>query len=272
MEGAIIYNRVSTTEQNPELQIKECEEYCEKKNWQVIDVLQEQASAYKDESKRDKFNDMIARAEKGDFKHIVVWNMDRFSRQPEEEVLKLVKKLHLIHGVDINAVRGDVWSDLVQSVTKIKEQGFIGEAISDFLEKIIRGLEFQRTHRESKIKSERVKLAIRKEDGITKSYKGNKWGRKEIISPRLKERIIELKNQGLSLRNIIKQEDVYYYDRNKNKVKPSIQTVWEFVKGAQQEKGIKIEVKKPVEKKEIIQLRAIRKPTINNFFHRRKSV
>src|SRR3989344_1941526 len=173
----------------------------------------EQASAFKDESKREKFQEMLQRAEKGEFKHIVVWNMDRFSRQPEEEVLKLVKKLNLIYGVDINAVKGDMWSELVQSIAKIKEQGFIGEAISDFLEKIIRGLEFQRAYRESKTKSERVKLAVRKEEGQkTKSYKGNKWGRKSINSERLVQKVKELKKQGLSMREILKDEEVYYYD------------------------------------------------------------
>jgi len=226
-DKAIIYNRVSTTEQNPELQLKECAEFCKSKGWEIVgEPLQEQASAFKDESKREKFQEMLQRAEKGEFKHIVVWNMDRFSRQPEEEVLKLVKKLNLIYGVDINAVKGDMWSELVQSISKIKEQGFIGEAISDFLEKIIRGLEFQRAYRESKNKSERVKLAVRKEEGQkTKSYKGNKWGRKSINSDRLKEKVKELKQQGLSIREILKHEEIYYYDKNKNKKKPSLATI-----------------------------------------------
>ena len=35
---------------------------------------------------------------------------------------------------------------------------------------------------ESRKKSERVKLAVRNEDGVTKSYKGNKWGRKTMSS------------------------------------------------------------------------------------------
>jgi len=231
MNKVIIYNRVSTTEQNPELQIKECVEFCKAKGWEIIDTLQEQASAFKDESKRDKFNLMLKRAEQGEFNHIVVWNMDRFSRQPEEEVLKLVKKLNLLHGVDINAVRGDLWSELVQSIAKIKEMGFVGEAISEFLEKIIRGLEFQRAYRESKTKSERVKLAVRKEEGkTTRSYKGNKWGRKAINSDRLKEKIKELKQQGLSIRDILKNEDIYYYDKNKNKKKPSLATIHSIVK------------------------------------------
>jgi len=229
-DKAIIYNRVSTIKQEPELQIKECEEFCKSKGWEVIDRLQEKESAFKDESKREKFQELLQRAEKQEFNHIVVWNMDRFSRQPEEEVLKLVKKLNLIYGVDINAVKGDLWSELVQSIAKIKEQGFIGEAISDFLEKIIRGLEFQRAYRESKNKSERVKLAVRKEEGqTTKSYKGNKWGRKTIQTDRLREEVLKLKEQGLTIRQIAKQ--VYYYDKNNNKKNPSSALVYKLLSG-----------------------------------------
>lgn len=229
MDKAIIYNRVSTTEQNPELQIKECEEFCKSRDWEIIDRLQEQASAFKDESKREKFNEMIKRAEQREFNHIVVWNMDRFSRQPEEEVLKLVKKLNLFYGVDINAVKGDLWSEVVQSISKIKEQGFIGEAISEFLEKIIRGLEFQRAYRESKNKSERVKLAVVKQQGQkTKSYKGNKWGRKSIITNRLTKKIRELKEKGLTIREIAR--NVYYYDKNNNKKNPSPALVYNLLK------------------------------------------
>jgi len=231
-DKVIIYNRVSTTEQNPELQIKECVEFCKSKGWEIVgDPIQEQASAFKDESKREKFNQILKRAERREFNHIVVWNMDRFSRQPEEEVLKLVKKLNLLYGVDVNAVKGDLWSEVVQSISKIKEQGFIGEAISEFLEKIIRGLEFQRAYRESKTKSERVKLAVIKKEGqTTKSYKGKKWGRKAINSERLREKVKELNKQGLSIREITKHDDIYYYDRHKNKRKPSPATIHSYLK------------------------------------------
>lgn len=224
----IIYNRVSTTEQEPELQIKECENFCKEKGWQVIDRLQEKASAFKDETKREKFNEMIERAKKKEFDHIVVWSMDRFSRQPEEEVLRLVKKLNLLYNVDVNAVKGDLWSELVESIGKIKQQGFIGEAISEFLEKIIRGLEFQRAYRESKNRSERVLLAVRKKDGKTISYKGNKWGRKTIITQKLIQECRKLREQGLPIRKIAKQ--VYVYDKSNNRKKISSSLVYKLLK------------------------------------------
>lgn len=234
-DKAIIYNRVSTTEQQPLLQMRECEEYCKARDWDIIDRLQEQTSAFKDESKRDKFQEMIKRAEKGEFKHICVWNMDRFSRQPEEEVLRLVKKLNLIYGVDVNAVNGDLWSELVQSISKIKEQGFIGEAISEFLEKIIRGLEFQRAYRESKTKSERVKLAVIKKEGEkTKSYKGKLWGY-HSLGQEVDNQIIDKHKLNYPLRKICRE--VFYWDKSRNKKFVSLGYVHKIIKKAKQEKS-----------------------------------
>ena len=132
--------------------------------------------------------------------------MDRFSRLEEDKVLNQVKVLSLVHNINIHAVNGDVWSELVESVGKLKEMGFIGEAISEFLEKILRGLEFQRAHRESQVKSERVKLAVRKKDGVTKSYKGNKWGRKTVSTQKRNELKEILKNNpNKSIRQIAKE-------------------------------------------------------------------
>lgn len=205
---SIIYNRTSTTDQHPELQLKECEEYCKSKGWEIVDKLEEQESAFKDESKRKVFISMIERAKKGEFNHIVVWNMDRFSRQPEEEVLKLTQMLSLMYSVQIHAVNGDLWSEMIESMGKIKEMGFIGQAITEFLEKLIKGLEFQRAYRESKTKSERVRLAVRREEGKpTKSYKGNKWGRKSIHTNKIKI-IQDLMNQGLSYRQVSEKSGV----------------------------------------------------------------
>jgi len=38
-DKAIIYNRVSTAEQNAKLQLKECEDYCNSKGWVNLNHL-----------------------------------------------------------------------------------------------------------------------------------------------------------------------------------------------------------------------------------------
>lgn len=202
MSNVFIYNRVSTTEQNPELQLKECEEYAKERGWVVKAILSEQKSAFKDESKRDVFNKMIEDVKLGGIDFILVWNMDRFSRQPEEYVMKQIRDLSF-YGTKVVAVHGDVWSQLVESIGRLKELGSIGEAVLEFLEKIIRALEYQRANRESKTKSERVKMAVRRTGVRTESYKGNKWGRKSLPK-QTKDRVLELRREGKSLREIVK--------------------------------------------------------------------
>jgi len=69
-----------------------------------------------------------------------------------------------------------------------------------------------------------------KEGQATKSYKGNKRGRKSINSERLVQKIKELKQQGLSLRDIQKHPEVYFYDKNNNQKKPSLATIHSILK------------------------------------------
>jgi len=217
MERAVIYIRTSTTEnQDPKLQLAQCEDYCKRKNWEVVRVFEEQQSAFKDESKRLVFNDMIEHAKKHEFEHIVVWNMDRFSRQPPEKVMDLVKLLSSFYNCQVHAANGDAWSEIVETINGIKNMGFLGTAISEFLEKVIRGIEHQRAYNESKVKSERVKSAVRKKDGVTYSYKGNKWGRDGMTKQSI-TKIIELHKSGLSQRKICLQ--VFIYDKYGNKRK-----------------------------------------------------
>ena len=66
-------------------------------------------------------------------------------------------------------------------------------------------------------KSERVKNAVvRKKGKVTKSYKGNKWGRKSL-SPQTISKVLELRANGLSMSQICKE--VYIYDSHGNKTK-----------------------------------------------------
>ena len=67
---------------------------------------------------------------------------------------------------------------------------------------------------ESIKKSQRVKIAVRRDGGITKSYKGNKWGRKSL-SPNVINQIKELRFKGNSITQITKE--VFYWDKNNNK-------------------------------------------------------
>lgn len=196
---SIILIRTSSKDQHPELQLKECEDYNLSHGWNLVKVFSKQESAYKNED--GVWKEELEWAKKNDIRHIIVWNMDRFSRLEEERVLDEVKALALLNNIQLHAVHGDAWSELTEAIGRLNEMGFVGKALAEFLETVIRGMEFRRAHRESKIKGERVKMAIRKEGAQTVSYKGNKWGRKAIPEGKI-VRIRELASQKKSMREI----------------------------------------------------------------------
>jgi len=81
---------------------------------------------------------------------------------------------------------------------------------------------------ESKKRSERIRASMRETDEGVFSYKGNKWGRKEISTPAIKK-ILELHAQGFSIRQIAKQ--VQYTDKNKNMINVSRSAVHKVIAG-----------------------------------------
>lgn len=231
MEKASILCRVSTKDKSELEQEPECKDYVEKMGWNLFNVYYEKGSAYKlhfDE--RETFQQMLKEAKENNVKHFVFWNMDRYSRLPEDEVMNYTKKLSFFDDIQIHAVHGDSWSELVETISKIKSLGFVGDALSEFLEKIIKGMEHQRAHRESKVKSQRVKLKVVKSEGKpTKSIYGNKWGKKSLPKQTI-SKILELHELGLSQRKICKE--VWIYDKHGNKKKNvSLGKVNEVVNG-----------------------------------------
>lgn len=225
MKRAVIYNRTSTLEQNPELQLKDCEDYCKENNFEIVNTFSEKVSAYKNEAKRLEFIKMLEFSKQNNIDYIVVWNMDRFSRQPPDEVLSLIKTLKIVHNIKVSAVKGDKWSSLINSVSNLDKDDFLGKAMYEFLETVIQGIEFQRSHQESKVKSERVKLAmVRQEGKKTKSYKGNNWGRKSFGSIQI-QKVLDYKteNPNASVREVA--DNVVYFDKNNNERKISKSSV-----------------------------------------------
>jgi len=238
MERASVILRVSTKgdEQNESLQEPESLEYVKNNSWELFKVYHEQGSAYKNQfQEREILQVAIEECKKNNVKHLVFWNMDRYSRLEPEKVLAYTKKLSLFYDIKIHAVHGDSWSEIVETVSKIKELGFIGEAIGEFLDKLLQGLEHKRAHQESKVKSERVKLAVVRKQGVpTKSYKGNKWGRKSLPKQTV-DKVLELSKLGHSIRKI--SQMVMTTDKNKNQKNISKSVVHKILVENLQEKG-----------------------------------
>jgi DNA invertase Pin-like site-specific DNA recombinase len=76
-----IYARVSTLNgsQDPSMQTRELEEYCQRRGWQIHDIYVDNGFSGKKDS-RPQLNRMMQDAHERRFDVVVVWRFDRFAR------------------------------------------------------------------------------------------------------------------------------------------------------------------------------------------------
>lgn len=192
MKETKIYLRTSTEEQTPELQLKDCEALAVKLGLNGYEVISEQQSAFKDIA-REKFDLIREAIKRQQVKTLICWDLDRLYRNRK----RLIQFFEFckIYNCKVYSARQD-W---LESLNKIQEP--FNEIMFNLMLQIMGWL----AEDDSKRKSMRVKNAVRIEQGITKSYLGNKWGRKSIISDKLIAQAQEFKKQGLSLIQIAGQ-------------------------------------------------------------------
>jgi putative DNA-invertase from lambdoid prophage Rac len=75
---AAVYARVSTADQNPELQLREIQDYATRQGWQVVDTYEDVTSGAK--ANRPGLNRLMADAMGRKFDCLLVWKLDRFGR------------------------------------------------------------------------------------------------------------------------------------------------------------------------------------------------
>ena len=193
-----IWIRTSTDLKNPKLQLKDgisINKYGEYK------VLEEKQSAWKDKE-RIIFESLRALIKKGEVKHLIVWDLDRLYRNRKKLIAFF--KFCKLHGCKIHSYR----QQFLESIHKMPEP--FNEAMFDFMVQMMGWM----AEDDSKRKSDRIKNAIRRSPGKeTKSYLGNKWGRKGL-SKSVINNIFEEHKQGKSIREIA--DSVWYWDKNHN--------------------------------------------------------
>lgn len=207
----IIYIRTSTEEQNPQNQIKDCLSI---NKYGEVEIVEEKQSAWKDKD-RPKFEEIKKQIKKGNIKHLICWDWDRLFRNR----VKFIEffKFCEIYNCKIHSFRQQYFEDFYK----------IPAPFNEIVSNIVLQLMGHTAEEESKKKSDRVKLAVRKEKGkVTKSYKGNKWGRKTISKKTIKE-VMELNKQRLSVRDISKK--VFYWDKSNNKKNIGKSTVHKII-------------------------------------------
>ena len=92
MTRTCIYSRVSTGQQETDNQIMVLTSWANQRGYEVIKVYQEAESAWRNGHQRELSN-LIADARRRRFQCVLVWALDRLSREGALAILSLVQKL-----------------------------------------------------------------------------------------------------------------------------------------------------------------------------------
>ena len=183
-----IYTRVSTEKQDYENQVNQLKKFCKENKWEIYDSYAETISGK--EAERSEFKRMLSDAAKHRFDAIVVWALDRFSREGTQKVWQYFSLL-------------DSWN--IQFISF--QEPYLrtdNELARDILISIMGAL----------AKQERLRISARTIAGLNQArLKGIRLGRKEVPE-KIKEQIRILREQGKSYRDICKE--VYYWDDSRH--------------------------------------------------------
>ena len=202
---AVIYVRTSTVEQHPENQIQDCQRYCESRGYEVQEIHIEKLSGFKDIN-RPEYEKIKKKAYRGEIRAVVVWALDRWVRN-RDTLLEDVTSLSQ-YGCKIHSVKEE-WLEAVNI------EGPLGRTVREFLLGLVGSI----AEMESQRKSERTKIAFL-------NRKGKRWGRRSLPK-RVYDEVIEHRKNGKNLRWIM--ENVYYYDKNRNKKNLSLGVVHKII-------------------------------------------
>jgi len=90
---AIIYTRVSTTDQKPENQIRELKAYAEKQGWKVLEIIKDKMSGTKAAKDRPGLDKVMKLAAQNKFDVLLFWSLDRLSREGTRQTLGYLQTL-----------------------------------------------------------------------------------------------------------------------------------------------------------------------------------
>ncbi|MBY0470137.1 recombinase family protein, partial [bacterium] len=166
-----LYARVSSEQQDTELQIRELTEFAASKGWEVYRVYEEKITGTT--ANRPQLKQMLTDMQTGKFSLVLVWKLDRFARSLKD-LLSLLETLQNCR-VDFISMKDHI--DLTTPAGRLMAH-LIG-AFAEFEASLIR---------------ERVRA------GLTNAKKkGRKLGRRK---ERDDEAIRQLRSVGLSIRQI----------------------------------------------------------------------
>ena len=173
-----IYCRVSTStkDQTTENQLRELTDYCDRMGFEIVKVYEDEVSGAKTREKRPAYNEMCQDAFLKKFDTIIGWDVSRFGRSMKEFVSFLSDMDD--KGIGVIAVKNGL--DTVSS------SGRMMMKLIGVLEEWNREMLIERTNA-----------------GLARTVaNGTKLGRKSVLTPSIKRKILDAKSEGASIRTI----------------------------------------------------------------------
>ena len=175
-----LYCRVSTSTdkhgQTTENQMRELTAYCDRMNYQVTKIYEDQISGAKTREKRPAYNQLCKDAFLKRFDLVIAWDVSRFGRSLKEFVSFLADMDD--RGIGVVAVKNGLDTSSSTGKMMIKMIGVMEEW-------------------------NREMLVERTKSGLARTRaNGTKLGRKKITNPRMTAQIISLRDENKSIRAI----------------------------------------------------------------------
>jgi len=180
----VLYCRVSTSDKNQttENQSRELKLYCERMDYEIVQIYEDEVSGAKTREKRPQYNQMIKDSFQKKFDLIIGYDVSRFGRSMKEFV-------HFLSDMDDKGI----------GVVAVKNGLDTQSSTGRMMMKLIGVLE--EWNREILI--ERTKSGLRRTVA-----NGTKLGRKTVLSKDIKSQIVDAHLEGLSIRKIAEKVQV----------------------------------------------------------------
>ena len=180
----VLYCRVSTSDKNQttENQVRELKLYCERMDYEIVQIYEDEVSGAKTREKRPQYNQMIKDSFQKKFDLIIGYDVSRFGRSMKEFV-------HFLSDMDERGI----------GVIAVKNGLQTNSSSGRMMMKLIGVLE--EWNREILI--ERTKSGLRRTVA-----NGTKLGRKTVLSKDIKSQIVDAHLEGLSIRKIAEKVQV----------------------------------------------------------------
>lgn len=110
------YLRVSSDSQSTDNQLPALQAYAKSRGWEITEVYQEAESAWKSGHQRE-LKHLIDDARRGKFNIVLVWSLDRLSREGSAAILNLVDTLKA-YGVKVVSLQ-EPWTEAPGAIGEI---------------------------------------------------------------------------------------------------------------------------------------------------------